>query len=113
MSGTGIPHGYGVGAWRATLNKLTASLDPSITNIRYQSEEAMSTLRRRLKENFEYGAPIDRAHIRKLAGKMVTQRRSRLIKSMEAGNVCPTGLDGEIWRRLDCICQDPAREELS
>ena len=113
MSDTRIPHGYGVGAWRATVNKLTASLDPSITNIHYQSEEAMSTLRRRLKENFEYRAPIDCAHIRKLAGKMVTQRRSRLIKSMEASSACSTSLDGEIWRRLDRIRQDPAREELS
>ena len=63
----GIPYGFGVGAWRAELKKLTAWLDPSILNIRHQPEEEMATLRCQLKDKFEYSALVDRAHIRTLA----------------------------------------------
>ena len=109
----GIPYGFGVGAWRRELNRLCASLDPLVTNIHYQQEEHMATLRRRLKENFEYSAPVDREYIRKLTGKSVTQRRSRLLSLMNAGGGPPTGVDENVWRRLDHIRQDPSREYLS
>ena len=39
----GIPYGFGVGAWRRELNRLCASLDPSVTTICYQREEDMAT----------------------------------------------------------------------
>ena len=113
VSYQGIPYGFGVGAWRQELNKLCAALDPSVTNIRYQTEESMATLRQRLKENFEYSAPVDREYIRKLAGKSVTQRRSRLITTMNAGGSKPTGMNDDVWHRLDCIRKDPGREYLS
>ena len=109
----GIPYGYGVGAWRQELNRLCASLDPSVTDIRYQREEDMASLRRRLKENFEYSAPVDREYIKKLAGKSVTQHRSRLLSLMNAERSPPTRVDENVWRRLDRIQQDPSREYLS
>ena len=109
----GIPYGFGVGAWRAELNKLTARLDPSILNIKHQPEEEMATLRRRLKDQFEYSAPVDRAHIRTLAGKNITQRRSKLIAAIRAGEPRPASMDDEVWHRLDRISKDPHREELS
>ena len=68
----GIPYSFGVGAWRQEVNKLSVALDPSIMNVRYQPEEAMATLQRRLKDNFEYSAPVDHAYIRVVAGKSVT-----------------------------------------
>jgi hypothetical protein len=109
----GIPYGFGVGAWRIELTKLCQGLDPSVTDVRCQPEEKMATLRRCLKDHFEYSAPIDRAYIRKLAGKVVTQHRSRLLNSMKDGDECPSGFDSDIWRRLDRIRKDPNREELS
>ena len=113
VNGMGIPSGFGVGAWRQELNKLCTALDPSILDIRHQPEEAMSTLRRRLKDNFEYSALVDRVYIRQLAGKSVTQRRAKLLLSLKCGGKCPAGFDKDIWRRLDRISKDPHREELS
>ena len=113
MNGMEIPSGFGVGAWQQELNKLCTALDPSILDIHHQSEEAMSTLRRRLKDNFEYSAPVDRAYIRQLAGKSVTQRRAKLLLSLKCGGKCSAGFDEDIWRRLDRISKDPHREELS
>ena len=102
-----------MGVWRQEVGKLCTGLDPSVMNIRYQTDEAMATLRRRLKENFEYSAPIDRAHIRTLAGKNVTQRWCKILASLRAGAARPVGIDIEVWRRLDRISRDPHREEVS
>ena len=92
---------------------MCASLDPSVTDIRYQQEEDMASLRRRLKENFGYSAPIDREYIRKLAGKSVTQCCSRLLSLMNVGRRPPTGVDENVWCRLDRIRQDPSQKYLS
>ena len=73
----------------------------------------MATLRRRLKDNFEYSAPVNHAYIRAVAGKSVTQWRSKLIASIKAGGSCPAGFDADVWRHLKRVCEDPHREELS
>jgi len=99
----GEPYSYGKGAWRLELNKLCGSLDPSIMDIKWQPEEDMKILRRRLKENFEYSAPISRAYIRTLAGRNVTQRGNKIIRSMVDGAKCLAGMDVEVWKRLDRI----------
>ena len=113
VDGRGIPYSFGVGAWQQELNRLSASLDPSVMNIRFQPKEAMATLRHSLKEHFDYAAPIDRAYIKKLVGKSVMQRRLRLLKSMAERDSCPPGLDKDIWEQLDQIWQDPRRALLS
>ena len=113
VNGMGIPSGFGVDAWRQELNKLCIALDPSILDIRHQPKEAMSTLRQRLKDNFEYSAPVDRAYIRQLARKSVTQRCAKLLLSLKCGGKCPIGFNKDIWHHLDRISKDPHREELS
>lgn len=96
VNAVGVPYGFGVGAWKQELNNLSSALDPSITNIRHQREEDMATIRRRLKDNFEYSALVDRAHIRKLLGKFVTQRRLRILNSMKEGDDRPSGMNEDI-----------------
>jgi hypothetical protein len=59
----GYPYTYGIRTWKAELNKLCVSLDPSILDIRHQLDKDMRTLRKRLKESFGYSDPVDRDYI--------------------------------------------------
>lgn len=113
VSDTGIPYGHGVGAWRNELTKLCMALNPTVMDIRWQPEDDMKLLKLRLSETFEYSDEVCDKHIRKLAGCIVSQRRSKLWHIQRQGGSCPVGLDEGIWRTLDRIRKNPEREELS
>lgn len=81
----GIPYGDGLGAWKSDLNKLARALDPSVMDIKQQPPAELATLRRRLRQNFEYSAPVDPLYIRRLVGTALAQYRCKLMKMVGAG----------------------------
>jgi DNA/RNA endonuclease YhcR with UshA esterase domain len=54
------------------------ALNPTVMDIRWQPEEDMKLLKQRLSESFEYSDEVSDKYICKLAGNIVTQRRSKL-----------------------------------
>jgi len=93
----GEPYSYEFGAWRMQLNKLCALLDPSMMDIRWQLEESMKLLRKRLREDFECNAPISHTYIRSLVGRNVTQCHNKIINAIGEDVPCPIRIDAQVW----------------
>ena len=109
----GKPYGDGVTAWKSDLNKLARGLDPTVMDVREQPLIEMATLRRRLRQNFEYSQPVDPILIRQLVGRAITQWRNSLWKKMDAGKDCPKGFDSEVWEKLEKTRSCPSHTEKS
>lgn len=84
----------------AEIGKLATSLDPSCTDIRHQTYEAMTTLKARLNENFEYSGTLNDAHLITTMGRAVTKKRSDYIKLIREGEPQPLHIDHAVWERL-------------
>jgi len=67
------PHGDGFPVWKLDLNKLARALNPSVMDVKEQPPTEMLTLRRQLRQNFDYSNPVDPIFIRQLVGNAITQ----------------------------------------
>lgn len=100
LDAEGKPYGPGKPAWVAEIGKLAAGLDPSCTHISRQTYEAVTTLKSRLNESFEYSGTLSDDHLRSMMGKAVTKKRTDLISLIKKGGSQPLHIDHEVWERL-------------
>jgi hypothetical protein len=75
LDSDGKPYGVGKPAWVAEIGKLVIGLDPSCTDIRSQTYEAVTILKARLNENFEYSGTLNDDYLRSMMVKAVTKKR--------------------------------------
>ena len=106
---------YGVGkpAWVAEIGKLAIGLDASCTNIRSQTYEAVTTLKARLNDNFEYSRTLNDDYLRSMMGKAVTKKRGELIALINKGGTQPLHIDSEVWERLVKLAASRQQQEKS
>lgn len=100
LDADGKPYGVGKPAWVHEIRKLATGLDPSCTHIRKQTYEAVSTLKARLNDNFEYSGTLNEDYLRSMMGIAVTGKRRELLALIRTGGTQPLHIDHEVWERL-------------
>jgi len=81
----GEPYGDGLREWRAELNKLCRSLDPSVRDVRQQPHKKIHILKKRLTDKFDYSGVISDKFLLPLIGHRVSARRNLLMNELRAG----------------------------
>lgn len=109
----GKPYGAGKLAWVAEIGKLATGLDPSCTHIARQTYEAVTTLKARLNESFDYSGTMNDDYLRSMMGKAVTKKRTELISLIKKRGTQPLHIDHEVWERLVKLANNKQREDKS
>ena len=113
LDADGKPYGAGKPAWVAEIGKLATGLDPSCTHIARQTYEAVTTLKARLNQSFDYSGTMNDDYLRSMMGKAVTKKRTELISLIKKGGTQPLHIDREVWERLVKLANSKQREEKS
>lgn len=113
LDAEGKPYGLGKPAWVAEIGKLATGLDPSCTHISRQTYEAVTTLKARLSESFEYSGTLNDDYLRSIMGKAVTKKRTELISLIKRGESQPLHIDHEVWERLVKLAGSKQRKDKS
>jgi hypothetical protein len=81
--------------------------------VRQQPSADLATLRRRLRQNFEYSCEVDHSYVRQVVGRALSTYRNKLMNKIRAGEPCPPGVTAEVWESLKKKAVDPSHEERS
>jgi hypothetical protein len=100
LDADGKPYGPGRPAWVNEIRKLAAGLDPSCTDVRRQTYEAVSTFKAWLDERFEYSGTLNEDEMKSLLGKAISRKRSELYAKIDKGDPEPLHIDHAVWQRL-------------
>lgn len=113
LDAQGKPYGPGKPAWIQEIGKLATGLDLSCTHISRQTYEAVTTLKSRLNESFEYSGTLNEDNLKLVMGKAVSRKRRELIALIKKGGSQPVHIDHEVWERLLKLAASKQHEEKS
>lgn len=113
LDADGKPYGLGKPAWVAEIGKLATGLDPSCTHISRQTYEAVTTLKSRLNQSFDYSGTLNDDYLRSMMGEAVTKKRTELITLIKKGASHPLHIDSGVWERLLKLAASKQREDKS